>query len=179
MFSRRQFLSESDLASENSKIYRRDSITDYITSRRGSLSDLVFSNSRNLSRDSLGRRSRHLSLTSQTSLIGQKQRSSSLVPIQRSQIISRDIRSEYNANNLSNFEKRFMKTKSLNNFNGSSPRVDDQKRNSKGQINVSKRRRLLRKVKSLQTFESVIKHRQRRKRFDVSFDYMYFSSTRV
>jgi hypothetical protein len=173
MFSRRQFLSESDLPLENNKMYRRESITDYITSRRGSLSDLVFSNSRYLARDSLGaqlsRRSRHLSLSSQTSVIAQKQRSSSLVPLQKSQILPRDIRSEYNTNTLSNFEKRFMKTKSLNSFNGSSTRVDDQKRNSKGQINLNKRRKLLKKIKSLQTFDSVLKARQSRRRFDVSF----------
>ncbi|XP_060580848.1 uncharacterized protein LOC132737561, partial [Ruditapes philippinarum] len=170
MFSRRQFLSESDLPLENNKMYRRESITDYITSRRGSLSDLVFSNSRYLARDSLGaqlsRRSRHLSLSSQTSVIAQKQRSSSLVPLQKSQILPRDIRSEYNTNTLSNFEKRFMKTKSLNSFNGSSTRVDDQKRNSKGQINLNKRRKLLKKIKSLQTFDSVLKARQSRRRFD-------------
>lgn len=168
MASRRLY-SESDLSA--GKLVQRESITDYIASRRGSLSDLVFSN-RKLSRESVfaqnQKRSRHLSLVGQASLVSsQKQRSSSLVPTLQ-KLLSRDIRSDYTASGISNFEKRIAKTRSLNNLNAALPKFDDQKRGSKDQISINKRRRTLRRIKSLQAFESVIKSRKRRQRFDVS-----------
>lgn len=177
----RRLHSDSDVMADG-KLFRRESIADYLTSRRGSISDLVFSTNRKLSRDTFLARnshSRHMSLTNQNSLLtsrDQKQRSSSLVSpkLKPVECLSREARSEYK-NTSGNFcEKKFLKTRSLNNLLYFNTKSDDQKRNSKGQIMTNfKRRKLMKKLQSIQTFESVLKSRQNRRKFDVSTVWMF------
>lgn len=160
---------DSDIPGGVQRLTRRESVTDYITNRRGSLSDLIYARKR----DSIGaastRMSRHPSLTSTFAPLVQrdaKQRSTSL-SLAPSQPLARDSRADVK-NVMTFIEKRLVKTRSLNCIN-SGASGDDTKRPLKQQfVNASRRRKWLAKIKTLQRFDSVIKHRQNRMRFDVS-----------
>lgn len=179
MAARKKILSDSDIVSGLSRNYRRESIADYLTSRRGSLSDLVNSSYRKLSRDSLlgnTRMSRNSSLTNQAPLVNlrdQKQRSSSVVTstsLQTSQSSIRESRLEQRSNSHvihgSFTFKQLSKTKSLNSILPLPDRGEEGKRNSK--LFSTKRRRWLRKIQSLKAFETALKSRQNRRKFEVS-----------
>lgn len=179
MATRKKLLSDSEIQSGMNKSYRRESIADYITSRRGSLSDLVFSSNRMLSRDSLARISRNPSVSNQDLPPGllrdTKQRCYSLVAsssLQNSHSSIRESRLEYrsNSNVVSGncINKPFPKTKSLSSIQNL---VDKNKTFS------NKRRRWLRKIQSLKVFDSVLKGRQTRKRFDVSKKNNFYITT--
>ena len=156
---------------------RRESFGDYLASRRGSLSDLVFTNERKLSKEAgfptqYDRRTRHMSITNSSSLpeiLAAKQRSTSLVAVGNSSLGSlRESRYERRSGSVTvlNTDRRFVKTGSLSSINCSSL-GDGGKRYSKGQISSTRRRRWLRKIQSLQAFDSVLKTRQSRHKYMV------------
>lgn len=160
---RRKLLSDSDL----NKAFRRDSVSEYIVSRKGSLSDLVFATNRKLSRDAFltgsTRNARAPSLTNQpftNQSRDSKQRSTSLSgavgPVTPETLTREKQNLDFRNQGNSFLEKRFQKTN------------EDSRRHSKTTLlNAAKRRRCFRKLQVLQTFETALKNRQKR-RFDVS-----------
>lgn len=177
MTTRKKLLSDSDIVSGINKTYRRESIAEYLTSRRGSLSDLVSSTHRKLSRDSLlgnARMSRNSSVSHQGCQgKDSKQRSNSLAAspsVHSSQSSLResrlDHRSSTNLISGSFVNRPFLKTKSLNSIQTVAERNEESKRNSKTLAN--KRRRWMRKIQSIKVFDSVLKGRQNRRRFEVN-----------
>ncbi|XP_052279877.1 cyclic nucleotide-binding domain-containing protein 2-like isoform X2 [Dreissena polymorpha] len=163
---RRKLLSDSYLNKE----FRRDSVSEYIVSRKGSLSDLVFATNRKLSRDAFltgsTRNSRAPSLTNQpytNQSRDSKQRSTSLsgtVGPVTPETLAREkanLECRNHGDGSSFLEKRFQKTNSLN---------ETSRRQSRTSLlNAAKRRKCLRKLQVLQTFETALKTRQKR-RFD-------------
>lgn len=176
MAMRKKLLSDSDIIGAPSKTYRRESIAEYLTSRRGSLSDLVSSSHQKLSRDSLlgnARMTRNASVSHQVCPVlvrDTKQRSNSLVAspsVHNSQSSIRESKYEHRSSTniapVGFLSKPFLKTRSLNSIQ--TDRNEEVRRNSKNL--ASKRRRLMKKIQSLKVFDSVLKGRQNRRRFEV------------
>ena len=160
--------SDSDIPQYGMRSNRLDSVGDYITSRRGSLSDLVFSSQNKLSRDSvflsnkktrtvsMATISRHLSLE-QPSLTGiaRETRSKTLVPEKRS----------------------LMKTKSSRELVSFASTPNAAKRNSKELVKTPlllKRKRSMRKIQSMKAFDSLLCRRRKLHRFKVNSTYSTF-----
>ena len=169
---RKMLYSDSDIPQYGMRSNRLDSVGDYITSRRGSLSDLVFSSQNKLSRDSvflsnkktrtvsMATISRHLSLE-QPSLTGiaRETRSKTLVP-----------------------EKRpLMKTKSSRELVSFASTPNAAKRNSKELVKTPlllKRKRSMRKIQSMKAFDSLLCSRRKLHRFKVNNTYCKFRNFR-
>ena len=180
MATRNKLLSDSDILSGLNRNYRRESIADYLTNRRGSLSDLVFTGPGKLSRESLPtnpRWSRNSSITNPCPPSLQrdsKQRSNSVVAnpspyssqtsIRESRLDRRSSSNLLNGPSGSYSYKVFNKTKSLSSIQTAVERNEESKRKSL----ANKKRRWMRKFQSFRVFDSVLKGRQNRRRFDVS-----------
>ena len=155
--------SDSDIPQYGVRSNRLDSVGDYITSRRGSLSDLVFSSQNKLSRDSvffsnnkstrtviMTNLSRHLSLEQATLTgIARETRSNSLIPER----------------------KPLIKTRSSRELVSFASTPNNGKRNSKELVKTPlllKRRRSMRKIQSMKAFDSLLCTKRKRHRFQVN-----------
>ena len=144
---------------------RLESIGDFISSRRGSLSDLVFSGQRKLSRDSVyfsnkhraaNQLSHHLSLDC-SSLNNSIKDSCSNSLLQASGSCLAD-------------KKAFLKTKSSRDVVQFAGTPSTGKRNSKELVKTPlllKRRRSMRKIQSLKTFEGLLGYKRKRNQIQV------------
>ena len=158
---RKMLYSDSDIPPLGVRLHRLESIGDYVTSRRDSLSDIVFSGQNTLSRDSAffgsqqtTRISRHLSLEhSNFAGILRESRSNSLVP------------GNYFAD-----KKLFRKTRSSKDLVQFACTSSTNTRNSKDLVKTPlllKRRRSMRRIQSMKAFESLLK--KKRKPFEVKY----------
>ena len=164
---RRPLYSDSDISRTPTKLYRRESVSEYLTSKRGSLSDLVFTTQSRFSKDSFLsnniRRTRHLSLTNQTppsTSCDLHARSSSLTTsgslgsVRQSRL---ENRLQNYATGISGQEKRqLVKTSSLNSFL-SQCNVDSQSKKTLKNPIFLRRKKWMKKIQSLQAFSGALK----------------------
>ena len=142
-------------------------ISDFVASRRGSLSDLVFSGQRKLSRDSAffsnkpratNQLSRHMSLD--CTMINNPFKASS-----RSSLLQ-------SSSSCSVDKRSFLKTKSSRDLVQFAGTLNMCKRNSKELTKTPlllKKRRSMRKIQSMKTFESLLGYKRKRNQFQVTY----------